>query len=866
MEKNRRTRILFLITILFVALALASESLYFSDLEYHLITRRFNRILQEKEKILDDCLKRLEPVISASEHHGSAPENNIFSIAEQNEITILEYLDNKLILWSDNAFDVPLELEESTYASPFIFLQNGWFVPKTIKAGNEVVVGLLRVRTDYGFENDIIRNGFGKDFRIPDNVGYSTKDTGSGYRIFNREGAFLFSLSFPEVKSNTGLMLIPLLFWALLFILIIFLSNDVVKFLSERGWTNAGILLCFIVSGLLYLFLLLYGKPEVVFRTGLFSAYIFSLNGFIPSLGHLFLLSILALNFSYVLYRYLPEDIFENGEHLHGYFLMTLLLIAGLLLLVVIHILFSHLISDSNISFEAYKVLKLSFFSFIGYASIVLLFLVPLLLIIKAFRIRMVIKNGSKTVTESGRKRNMFNMTVLFSLALGLYSPCMILINSEKKTTENMKIQALTLNTENDPEAEHLLLDMWPQMMRDSVLKRMMDAEYFQNNYGSISAYLHETYFSGYWGNYNYLVTLCRNDDPLQIGQSGEMVDNCFGFFNERIRKYGHQLTGTGFWFIENQGGRSYYLGQLFYRQGQTMTNGLFIELYGNINVFQPGYTELLLDKKFRGYSELKGYSFSKYVNGEIVFKTGDFAYSKSDVEYVDKASDYRIFTEEKFKHILYKNGNATVIISRPELNAGNILITMAYLFGFTFLFINLLLLVIRRPDISKLASLNFRQKLQLSFIGILLISFVLIGIVVTSINIREYRSRHYDNVTEKLNSIYLELENKIAAEKTLSRNWRSSSYSSLNAMLIKLSNIFNTDINLYDLNGFLMATSREEIFTRDLTGFRINNMAWNHLKFQTKSFYSQTETIGKLQYVSVYVPFYNMDNNVLAI
>ncbi len=761
-----------------------------------------------------------------------------------------------MYLWSLRIQHIPARL---------FFCRTDGFCRKPLEAGNEVVVGLLRVRTDYGFENDIIKNGFVSDFRIPDGVGYSTKESGAGYRICNSQGAFLFSLSFPEARSNTGLMLIPLLLWALLFILFIYLSNDVVKFLSEKGWAKAGILLCFTVSGLFYMFLLLSAKPEIVFRTGLFSSYIFSLNTFIPSLGHLVLLSILALDFTYMLYRYFPDYSFKSGKLKYDYLSVALLLAAGALLLIVIHFLFSHLISDSNISFEAYKVLKLSFYTLSGYASILLLFLVPLLLFIKAFRIRKLLKNGSNTVAAAGRKRSMFNITALFSLVLGLYSLCMILINSEKKTTEKMKIQALTLSAENDPEAEHLLLDMWPRMMRDSVLKKLMSAEYFQNNYGSISAYLHDTYFNGYWGNYNYAITLCRNDDSLQIGQSGEMFNSCFGFFNERIRKYGQQLTGTGFWFIENQGGRSYYIGQLFYSHGRDMTHGLFIELFGSINVFQPGYTELLLDKKFRGYSGLKDYSFAKYINGEIVFKSGDFAYGKSDIEYLDKASDYRIFNEAKFKHILYKNGNATVIISRPELNAGNMLITLAYLFGFTFLFITLLLLVFRRPGIWELSSLNFRQKLQLSFIGILLISFILIGIVVSSITIKEYRSRHYDNVKEKLNSIYLELENKIAAEKTLTRDWSSNNYTSLNAMLIKLSNIFNTDINLYDLNGFLMATSREEIFTRDLTGFRINNLAWNHLRYQTKSFYIQTETIGKLKYVSVYVPFYNVDNNVLV-
>jgi signal transduction histidine kinase len=814
---------------------------------------------------MKDCLKMLEPVIAAGDHHGSDSENNIFSIASENEITILEYLDNKLIWWSDNAFDVPLELNDTTYTKPFIFLQNGWFLTESIKAGNEVIVGLLRVRTDFGFENEIIRNGFVRHFRMPADAGLSIADNGSGYRVFNTAGEYLFSLSFPEVKSNTGYILIPLIFWTMLFILFVFLSNDVVKFLSARGLTNTGLLICLIVLGLIYMFLLFYGRPEVVFRTELFSSHIFSLNGFIPSLGHLTVLSILAADFTFMLFSYLAKNPLTDAIRMKRFMVIILLLVSAGLAIIAVHFLFSHLITDSNISFEAYKVLKLNFYSFAGFTSVILLSLVPLLLIVKAMQLWKAIRNDSVADPDIEGNRSMFNLTAIFSIVLGLYALGMILINSEKKTTENMKIQALTLSAENDPEAEHLLLDMWPEMMKDTILKRMMDDKFFQDNDASIIAYLRDTYLNGYWGNYNYTVTLCRNDDPLQIGQKGELVDNCFGFFNERIRKYGHQLSGTGFWFIENQGGRSYYLGQLFYRQAGTYTNGLFIELYGNIDVFQPGYSELLLDKKFRGYSGLRDYSFVKYINGDIVLKSGDFAYNKSDVDYIDEVSDYRIFTEEKFNHILYRNGNATVIISRPEINAGNILITLAYLFGFTFVFTNLLMLLIRRPGIRKFSMLNFRQKLQLSFITILLLSFMLIGIVVSSITIKEYRSRHSDNITEKLNSIYLELENKIAGEEVLRPDWRSASYSSLNEMLIRLSNIFNTDINLYDLNGFLIATSREEIFTRELTGLRINNMAWNHLRYETKSFYSQTEMIGKMQYVSVYVPFFNVDNEVLV-
>jgi two-component system, NtrC family, nitrogen regulation sensor histidine kinase NtrY len=866
MESKRRNWYLLVLTLLLVLMAIVSESLYFTDFEYHFRTRRFNRILHEKEKIMDDCLKGLEPIIARGEPHGSVSENNLFTIAEQNEITILEYMDNKLTYWSDNAFDVPLILEDSTYSKPFIFMQNGWFLPKTIKASNEVIVGLLRVRTDHGFENEIIRNGFEKDFRISDDVRFSPIRDGSEYIVSNSEGTFLFSLSFPEIKSNTILILIPLIFWALVFVIIIFLSNEAVKRLASRGKTNIGLYLCILTFGLLYASLLFLTRPEVIFRTGLFSSYIFSLNGFIPSLGHMVLLSILAADFSFILYRYLPVGSFEKGSKRQGYFIIAILLILSLFLICLVHILFRHLVTDSNFSFEAYKVLDLSFFSIAGFTSVILLFLVPLFLILKANQIRQQLRRGSDTIQDTGKNKKMlFNLTVAFSIIFGLYSLSMIIIYSGKKTTEHMKIQALSFSTENDPEAEHLLLDIWPEMMKDSILRKMMDVEYFQNDFVSISNHLRETYFGGYWGNYNYTISLCRSDDPLEIGQSGEVVENCFSFFNERIRKYGHRLTGTGFYFIDNQGGRSYYQGQLLFKESPTITHGLFIELYNDVNVFQPGYTELLLDKKFRGYSGLKDYSFAKYINGEIVLKSGEFPYSKADDEYIDKNTDYRIFNDGKFKHILYKNGNATVIISRPELNAGDILITFAYLFAFTFLFTNLLVLLIRKPGVHGIVNLNFRQKLQFSFIGILLFSFILIGIVISFLTIREYKSKHYENITEKLNSIYLELDTKLAAEKNLTADWRNSTNSSLNELLVNLSNIFNTDINLYNLNGFLMATSREEIFYRDLTGRRMNNMALINLKDLTKSLYSQTETIGRLKYISVYVPFYNIDNNVLA-
>ena len=193
-------------------------------------------------------------------------------------------------------------------------------------------------------------------------------------------------------------------------------------------------------------------------------------------------------------------------------------------------------------------------------------------------------------------------MTVIFSLIFGLYSLYFITMLSEAKTTENLKIQAVSFSTENDPEAEHLLLDLWPEMEKDTSLNNMMKAEQFdKENFEKISNYVQDTYFTGFWKNYHLNLWPCQNDQPLQIGSGTEMSQNCFSFFDDRIKRDGHRLTGTNFYFIDNQGGRSYYLGRLYYKSGKNKTNGLFIELYSDVNVFQPGYSELLLDKNTMG-------------------------------------------------------------------------------------------------------------------------------------------------------------------------------------------------------------------------------------------------------------------------
>ncbi len=81
MKEKRSGLILLFITIIMILLALAAESVYFSDFEYHFRTGRFNKILSEKEKLMEGCLNSLQLILDKGENLGSITERNIFSLA-----------------------------------------------------------------------------------------------------------------------------------------------------------------------------------------------------------------------------------------------------------------------------------------------------------------------------------------------------------------------------------------------------------------------------------------------------------------------------------------------------------------------------------------------------------------------------------------------------------------------------------------------------------------------------------------------------------------------------------------------------------------------------------------------------------------
>lgn len=281
---------------LFLILAILAETVYFSDFEYFLSTKRFNRVLWKKEKILEECLNGIKPVLSSTEGH-TVPktENRLFGLAGRHGITILEYVDGRLVYWSDNEFDVPHVADAGFFSKPLIQIQNGWFLAKTVRSDNELVVGLLRISYNYGFENNIIKNGFAEGFRLPENTRIDTASGNSGYLVFNKSGSPLFSLVYPETRGTTMFFLMPLLLWSVVLVFTVLLALGIVRALVSDRKIISAITACLLIFAFVYFVILITGKPSSVTNTELFSPYRYTMNSLVPSLGHLLLLSFFLL-------------------------------------------------------------------------------------------------------------------------------------------------------------------------------------------------------------------------------------------------------------------------------------------------------------------------------------------------------------------------------------------------------------------------------------------------------------------------------------------------------------------------------------------------------------------------------------------
>ena len=124
-----------------------------------------------------------------------------------------------------------------------------------------------------------------------------------------------------------------------------------------------------------------------------------------------------------------------------------------------------------------------------------------------------------------------------------------------------------------------------------------------------------------------------------------------------------------------------------------------------------------------------------------------------------------------------------------------------------------------------------------------------------------QYLENNRGFITEKLGSVKTELESKLKDDSELEDDMEDY----LEYLLKKFSKVFVTDINVYNTEGNLLASSQPKIYSKGLLSGKVNQNAYQQVHLQNKSEFVHSEHIGELNYLSAYAPFFNKKGEFLA-
>lgn len=896
-EKGRQRRIvLFAAALFFLVVAIFLGSLYHTEGYRGKDVRNFEKVLHRKERVLKEEFRQLEDLFTGEEPVAvlDGKSARYQKLGDQG-ISIFYYENDTLKYWSDHSIQVPAQWEPR-FGKHFISLRNADYVSVIRETDSGRLLGMIEIKTHYPFQNDFLINRFQRDFKLDPAVTIAFLEANGSEAIYNDEGVYLFSFNFDEVEETDKLeralgVISLLLFFALL--LAAFFS--LVKHTPGRKrYTWMG-LITLLVAGTVVM-ILKYDLPSLFTGTELFRPDLFA-NQYFPSLGALLVLTLasLVVVLLYCLYGNL-EKLQPGGIRR----LVALIFFAvSALLLLLIEKLMGSLVLDSGISFEAHRVTTFTGYTVLGLMIIIIWFIMLGLVIDKAI----ILFSGSTTGTlltgmavmsatmiiallfpgnlgswsawgasllflgghlylryhQSGRIP--FSRFIFLLFFISVFMTLRFQYFNRINVEQQKEVELVKLSSEHDPVAEMLFSEMSMSIRSDTVFALYLNQPYIDIE--KVVNRLERNYFSGYWTKYDLLVTVCRPNDSVYLEPPVDERYHCYTFFDEMIRKSGIEIPGSDFYFLNNLNGRISYLASIPYFRADN-EHRLFIELDSKILSEELGYPELLLDKNSSSFSS-SHFSFAKYNGGQLITQQGDFPYRRSCRFYTSGKAEFEKITREKYDHSIYNmDDQNTIVVSSPRVTLVDYMISFSYIFALNFLWLSLIYMLaamkLSRPGLNW----NFKNRIQYSMVGILFLTFLLICWGTIYFIIQQYRVKHNDNLRHTMRSVYIELIHQLEYEEDLV-NWSAENYYNMDEMLRKLSNVFYSDINLYDRDGYLLATSRAEIFDRQLLSSRMNRLVYENLTTGEASEYIHNERIGRMKYISAYIPLLNNENKFLA-
>lgn len=882
-----------------------------------------------KEKI-EKRLKEYDRIIR-SEIATDEMERKIssFSLTDQEADKLLSYPfsvfsfhKDSLVYWSNNTVIPQQQIEYFHKGYNFFKFRNGFYIIWKKNIGDTAsshhpdhLVVLIPVKYQYNTENDYLRPDFAKSFNLPDYLEVSMEPLPGSLGIHSPDGQVIFYLSVNVLTKANETNNWIILFFLLGFLFLIFSIHILLQLLPIRKFEWLRILIPVLL--LISLYYLLSDKnilPPSVRSWNIFDADIFASPDVAFSLGSMLLQCVMLLWVSVWFYNNVLFRKIKTESIPVKLFLQFLTFSVVFFIGIYFNYAIKGLVRDSKISFRFYNpfnpdnisliaifcitALLFSFFiitykllresSWFGLKTVywwlcllcagaVGIFYFPLfgtadkryaiigslsllILIIQLFRVR--------TILEIGFVR-LFILLVLFSSV----AAWMIQYYGHEKEITNRITFSKKLFNERDNVTEYLLDKTRYDIRCDNFVM-----SYFVNQHLSTKDFsdrIRQLYFGSGFNRYEIeFVAYNASGNSLKMDYKSE-----YGYFGNNLLKNAEQIEPGELYFSSNPTGNFSYISvyPIFYND--IFAGRLIIilnsKIYREVNV----YPELLLEEKNKIPEADYDYSYAIYNHEKLIDQGGDYPYS-----YINKfpyrklaVNEPALIDEPSFSHLLLKQPGEKLIVVTTTLN-----FITSFLSYFSYLFIVLFLLLVSilsgafiKNIISKKKSENwlqrasFRNIIQISFIIIIFLSVIVIGIITGRFFISQFNKYTKNNLALKLKMVDESVNYLVqhtVTDDSICGFAPKSVREILNSNISSMADVHDMDINFFDSNGNLITTSQPAIFERGIISKKINAAAYYDLMIKDKTLIIQKEKIGDLTFLSGYHPVRNNRSEIIAL
>jgi signal transduction histidine kinase len=887
----------FLAAILFFAGTLLNADFKKQASDKNAIAERLQNVLSKKE---DEMLKIQQAALATLKVSGPRAifQDEAYNSLAEKGFTLFLFDKDSLLYWSDVQVPVETTFDTTRFNTHLLETANGFYNVQITKSQNYTVLGLILIKHRYKYENEYLKSSFHPDYGIGDNVDIQ-KDS-SQYSINCKEGEFLCSLTFngetPLSEMQSGIVFSIFLLGFLFLIGAIFQYHKWMFFFFK---SQLLFIPGFIIDILLLRLLIFHMKlPDFLYNSALFSPINFASSELFPSFGDLLINSLIFIIISLKFYKHFNPvgNRFRENKNLNFSILTVISFVLGLLYAYLIRGM-KHIVIDSVIPYTLNNLFNLNIYSILGLLVMAMACLGFTLLSIKALKLLFPAKQFFRglssvlagillfaafqfilnqqdyfiplgftcfmliitLIQRRPGKPKTFTRLVLLLIFFSVVCTISLYNSNLFKENEKRKSLAQKLSNGQDPVAEFLYSKLEPEILKDQSLKNLLKT--YKGDEAEIESYINKRYFNGYWDKYQVQITLCSKFDSLFI-KPAMINQSCKEYFDKIVNDYGSP-TGSPSLNLLNYGtGGSSYLSELQFDLDSNKTMFAFIEMYSKFIPKGLGYPELLIDKKIFLNTDLSNYSYARYYNGVLSEAYGKYYYSINQDTRDTTRANLSFFNRNKYNHLYFRiDKSSNLIVSIRQTDWFEDMAPFSLLFLFFSLFTGIFYLLTNYPFNANRLKMNFKNRLQISMVAIILISFILLGISLIYYIRNLNEKKNTDNLSEKALSILTEVQSKMAPYDTLSPDLEAY----LSDYLVRFSNVFFTDINLYDAGGNLYASSRPQVFDEGLLSRKINNIAYYYLVYRKKTIYIHKEQIGNLEYYSAYVPFYNAKNKLTA-